>query len=92
MSALAACGRLDEARERAEALDRTLPALLPEEIDPESRQGLGNVPLVWSHMEAARATYLLDAERFRRRWGTAGLVGRQSLRWVVARGAAAGRR
>ncbi len=87
VSALAACGRLDEARERARLLDRALPALLPEEVDPETREGLGNTPLVWSHMEAARAAYLLDAAELRARHGRAALAlrrvwhGLQSRRW-----------
>ena len=82
VAALAACGRVEEAEERARALDRALPALMPEEIDPESRIGLGNVPLVWSHMEAARAMYLLDAARLRRRLGPAALVAWRGQRWV----------
>jgi Glycosyl hydrolases family 15/Domain of unknown function (DUF5911) len=85
VSALAACGRLDEARARADALDRALPALLPEEMDPESREGLGNVPLVWSHMEAARAAYLLDSAGLRARTGAVGLALWRVGRWVRAR-------
>lgn len=38
-----------------------------------SGQLLGNVPLVWSHMELARALYLLDAADVRRRFGAVGL-------------------
>jgi GH15 family glucan-1,4-alpha-glucosidase len=85
VSALAACGRVDEAEQRARALDRSLPALMPEEMDPESRVGLGNVPLVWSHMEAARAAYVLDAARLRRRLGPAALVVWRGQRYVRAR-------
>lgn len=85
VSALAACGRLEDAQARARALDRALPALLPEEMDPESRVGLGNVPLVWSHMEAARAMYLLDAARLRRRTGPLGLAAWRAQRWARAR-------
>jgi GH15 family glucan-1,4-alpha-glucosidase len=85
VSALAACGRLDEAEDRARALDRALPALMPEEMDPESRVGLGNVPLVWSHMEAARAAYLLDAARLRRRLGPAALAAWRGQRFLRAR-------
>ena len=85
VSALAACGRLDEARARAEQLDRVLPALLPEEIDPESREGLGNAPLVWSHMEAARAMYLLDTEALRDRWGALGPVARRAWHRLSSR-------
>ncbi len=85
VSALAACGRLDEAQARADALDRALPALLPEEMDPESRQGLGNVPLVWSHMEAARAMYLLDSTQLRARIGPVGLALWSGVRWMRGR-------
>jgi hypothetical protein len=58
---------------------------MPEEMDPENRVGLGNVPLVWSHMEAARAMYLLDAARLRRRVGRLGLAAWRGQRWVRAR-------
>ena len=85
VSALAASGRIEEAEARAHALDRALPALLPEEMDPESRQGLGNVPLVWSHMEAARAMYLLDSARLRARTGPLGLAAWRVGRWMRAR-------
>ena len=85
VSALAACGRVEEAQARAAALDRALPALLPEEIDPESREGLGNTPLVWSHMEAARAMYLLDSARLRARVGPLGLTAWRLARFAKAR-------
>lgn len=85
VSALAACGRHAEAMLRAKALDRALPALMPEEMDPESRQGLGNVPLVWSHMEAARAMYLLDSARLRSRTGVVGLSVWRLARWMRGR-------
>ena len=85
VSALAACGRMDEAEARAQALDRALPALMPEEMDPESRQGLGNAPLVWSHMEAARAMYLLDAAATRSKFGPVGITLWRTARWVRAR-------
>lgn len=85
VSALAACGRHAEAMLRAKALDRALPALMPEEMDPESRQGLGNVPLVWSHMEAARAMYLLDSARLRSRTGVVGLSVWRLARWMKGR-------
>jgi hypothetical protein len=78
--ALAATGRVDEASARADAMCAALPRLLAEEVDPETGEALGNVPLVWSHMEAARAMYVLDAARLRRRYGRVGL----SL-WRVAR-------
>jgi hypothetical protein len=54
-------------------------------MDPESRVGLGNVPLVWSHMEAARAAYLLDAARLRRRLGPAALAAWRGQRFLRAR-------
>ncbi|MCY7366010.1 MAG: glycoside hydrolase family 15 protein [Frankiaceae bacterium] len=85
VSALAACGRVREAEERARALDRAVPALMPEEMDPESRVGLGNAPLVWSHMEAARALYVLDAARMRDRWGVLVLGAWRGGRWLRAR-------
>ena len=85
VSALAACGRVEEAGHRCRALDRAVPALMPEEMDPESRVGLGNVPLVWSHMEAARAMYLLDAARLRDRLGPLGLGLWRAQRWLRAR-------
>jgi len=85
VSALAACGRHAEAMLRAKALDRALPALMPEEMDPESRQGLGNVPLVWWHMEAARAMYLLDSARLRSRTGVVGLSVWRLARWMRGR-------
>ena len=85
VSALAACGRVREAEERARALDRAVPALMPEEMDPESRTGLGNAPLVWSHMEAARALYVLDAARLRDRWGPLVLGAWRGGRWLRAR-------
>jgi len=67
VSALARVGRLDEAGARARALDEALPRLMPEEWDPVAGEGLGNVPLVWSHAECARALYLLDAVAHRSR-------------------------
>ncbi|MFP5317907.1 MAG: glycoside hydrolase family 15 protein [Acidimicrobiia bacterium] len=84
--ALAAVGRLDEAGERVDAMCARLPRLLAEEVDPVDGAGLGNVPLVWSHAEAARTMYLLDAARRRKRWGATGLwvwrLGRYaSMRW-----------
>ena len=73
VDALAAVGRVDEARRRADDLCAALPRLLPEEVDPVSGESLGNVPLVWSHAEAARAMYVLDAATLRDRFGPAGL-------------------
>ena len=86
VAALAAVGRVDDARARADALCAVLPRLLAEEFDPENAMSLGNVPLVWSHIAAARALYILDAAVLRRRYGSVGLtlwrVGRYlRLRW-----------
>lgn len=46
VSALAALGRVGQARRLADDLCARLPALLPEELDPAGGEGLGNVPLV----------------------------------------------
>jgi GH15 family glucan-1,4-alpha-glucosidase len=73
VSALAQLDRVDEAEARLAALDRAVPRLMAEEIEPEGLQSRGNVPLVWSHMEAVRALYVLDAARLRHRAGAAGL-------------------
>jgi hypothetical protein len=74
VSALAALGRPREARQRLDELCATLPALLAEEVDPVSGAALGNVPLVWSHVEMARSLYVLDAAERRARWGAIGLT------------------
>lgn len=86
VAALAATGRVHEAGARADEMCASLPRLLAEEVDPETGTGLGNVPLVWSHMEAARALYILDAAALRQRFGPVGLWGWRlaryaSLRW-----------
>lgn len=83
--ALAAVGRLDEAVERVDAMCARLPRLLAEEVDPTDGSGLGNVPLVWSHAEAARTMYLLDAARRRARWGRTGLWGWRLARYATLR-------
>lgn len=88
VTALAVIGRYDEARELADEMCARLPRLLAEEIDPESGHSLGNTPLVWSHMEAARAMYVLDAARIRHRrgrlWLTAWRLTRYAqLRWFT---------
>jgi GH15 family glucan-1,4-alpha-glucosidase len=80
VGALAAVGRLDEAHDRLDALCAQLPRLLPEMWDPLDDRGLGNTPLVWTHMELVRALYLLDAFDRRERFGRVGL-----LAWRVAR-------
>ena len=92
VSALAAVGRVDEAEERADALCAVLPPLLPEEIDPGTGLGLGNTPLVWSHMEMARALHLLDAAAVRHRFGVAGVMVWRLARHLRARVARPGGR
>jgi hypothetical protein len=72
VAALVATGRAEEARRRTDALCEALPSLLPEEIDPETGVALGNTPLVWSHMEMARALWMLEVDAVRQRWGTVG--------------------
>lgn len=71
---LAVVGRYDEARALADTLCARLPRLLAEEVDPDSGASLGNTPLVWSHMEAARTMYVLDAAWIRQRFGVVGLT------------------
>jgi hypothetical protein len=61
VSALASVGRVDEAAARADEMCARMPALLPEQVDPRTGASLGNTPLLWSHMELARALYLLEA-------------------------------
>jgi GH15 family glucan-1,4-alpha-glucosidase len=75
VGALAAVGEVDEAERRADAMCAQLPPLQPEEWDVVGAAGLGNTPLLWSHMEAARALYLLQAARIRTRYGS-------SVLWV----------
>jgi len=60
VSALAITDRHDEARERASAMLDALGGLQSEEVEPLTGELLGNVPLVWSHSEAARAMVILD--------------------------------
>lgn len=85
VSALAIVGRLEEARARADALCARLPRLLAEEVDPDTGESLGNIPLVWSHAEAARAMYVLDAASLRARFGTAALWAWRILRYARLR-------
>ncbi|MBW3573749.1 MAG: hypothetical protein KY450_02645 [Actinobacteria bacterium] len=92
VSALATVGRLDEARARADELCARLPRLLSEELDPETGESLGNVPLVWSHAEAARAMYVLDAAALRARFGTPVLLAWRIVRYVRLRWPRHGRR
>lgn len=60
VSALAILGRQEEALDRARAIREVLPGIQPEEVDVATGEGRGNVPLVWSHTEAARAAILVD--------------------------------
>ncbi len=85
VSALAALGRVDEAAARLEELCTAVPRLLPEEVDPVTGEGLGNVPLVWSHAEAARSLYVLDAALRRARWGPVGLWAWRLSRYAALR-------
>lgn len=85
VSALAIVGRLDEAEARADELCARLPRLLAEEVDPETGESLGNVPLVWSHAEAARAMYVLDAAAVRARFGGPALWGWRIVRYLHLR-------
>ena len=85
VSALAIVGRVDEARARADALCARLPRLLGEEVDPDTGESLGNIPLVWSHAEAARAMYVLDAAALRDRFGTAALWAWRIVRYARLR-------
>ncbi len=61
VAALATVGRVEEASRRADDLCAALPRLMAEEVDPVSGENLGNAQLVWSHAEASRALYVLDA-------------------------------
>jgi hypothetical protein len=85
VSALATVGRVAEARALARRLDALLPRLQPEMFDPWSGQGYGNAPLVWSHMEAARALYLLRAAEIRARYTLAGQTVWRLWRYARAR-------
>jgi len=71
VTALAQLGRVEEAEQRLDRLCASLPRLLSEEVDPQTGELLGNVPLVWSHAELARAVYVLDAAKRREKWGAA---------------------
>jgi GH15 family glucan-1,4-alpha-glucosidase len=80
VSALARLDRRDEAHALADRLCAALPELQPEMLDPGGDGGLGNVPLVWSHAEAARALYLLRVADLRARWRPVG-----AAMWQLAR-------
>ncbi len=87
VAALAAVGRVDLARERADALCAVLPRLMAEEFDADNTRSLGNVPLVWSHIAAARALYILDAAALQSRYGTLGLTAWRIGRYLRLRAA-----
>jgi hypothetical protein len=68
VTALAVLGRGD-AQARADELCAMLPTLQPEGFDPGRREALGNIPLLWSHAECARALFELDRQHGAlRRW------------------------
>ncbi|MGI8535686.1 MAG: glycoside hydrolase family 15 protein [Mycobacteriales bacterium] len=73
VAALAVVGEVEEATARLDTMCAALPRLLTEMVDPVDGTLLGNLPLLWSHMELVRALYVLDSEQRRRRYGTAGL-------------------
>ena len=85
VSALAIVGQVDAARRRADELCTALPRLLAEEFDPRTDESLGNAPLVWSHAEAARAMYVVDAATVKARFGAAALWGWRIARYVRLR-------
>lgn len=85
VTALARLGRVEEAEQRLDALCAALPRLLSEEVDPQSGRLLGNVPLVWSHAELARAIYVLDAAKRQDVWGTPGLWAWRLYRYLLLR-------
>ncbi|GAC1340135.1 MAG: glycoside hydrolase family 15 protein [Candidatus Dormibacteria bacterium] len=92
VAALARVGRVGEAIERMRALDAALPRLLAEEFEVTSGSSLGNVPLVWSHMEAARALYIIDAAVRRHQHGALALAGWRAARYLRVRARGQGRR
>jgi GH15 family glucan-1,4-alpha-glucosidase len=83
VSALARIGRRADARALADRLCESLPGLQPEVL--VDGVALGNLPLVWSHAEAARALYLLRLADVRARSGRAGAGAWQLARALRAR-------
>lgn len=85
VTAQALTGDLPGAVRRLDELCAALPRLLSEEVDPVEGSALGNVPQVWSHVELARALYVIDAAELRARWGTAGLWAWRLVRYARLR-------
>jgi hypothetical protein len=85
VSALAIVGKTEEARARADALCEALPELLAEEVDAATGELRGNHPLVWSHMEAARALHLIAEADVRDRWREPGVAAARLGRLVIRR-------
>ena len=83
MNALAVIGEVDAANRRADEMCAALPGLIPEEWHPG--EGLGNTPLLWSHMEAARALYRLQEAEIRRRLGWFGAAAWRISRYLQLR-------
>jgi hypothetical protein len=80
VSALARLDRREDAHALADRLCEATPGLQPEMLDPGGDGALGNIPLTWSHAEAARALYLLRIADLRARWTPAG-----AKAWQLAR-------
>jgi hypothetical protein len=85
VSAFAVVGQTEVARDRADALCEALPELMAEEVDAASGELLGNHPLVWSHMEAARALHLIAEAEIRDRWREPGVAAARLGRLVAHR-------
>jgi GH15 family glucan-1,4-alpha-glucosidase len=85
VSAMATVGQTEEAQRRADALCEALPELLAEEVDAATGELRGNHPLVWSHMEAARALHLIAEADVRDRWREPGVAAARLGRLVAHR-------
>ena len=83
VNALAVIGEVDAANRRADEMCAALPGLIPEEW--HTGEGLGNTPLLWSHMEAARALYCLQEAEIRRRLGWFGAAAWRISRYLQLR-------
>jgi hypothetical protein len=80
VSALAAIGHVQEAERRADAMCAILPPRQHEQWNVQRQEPLGNTPLLWSHMETARALYQLQSARIRQRYGPAA-----ATLWAIGR-------